>query len=447
MLNQIKVSGFKSLTDFILTLSPGLNVLVGPNGSGKTNIISFFEFLGSLQEMSISEAICKAGGAGAVFTKLGENKYHSNINCSITGNVRISMRRILFYRYTFTIGIHETFESIGYHSQRIEVKYRSVITAPDKIPKEMDLDIEMSHNTGTEQPKVTVHTHNPKKIKGGYFHYGITSKKASAITMKSEIASMVNNMVGLDTSIVETLRYFFDEWHYILSDLHGGQVFNIVPSSVRVTEDSAKTPGIRSDGSGLYSTLYAIKKRDTSTKSQHSIFRRRDKSHFVPKTTLDAVTKYTQLANASIKKIDVINNPFDNQLQVRVWIQGENESTVLPLTSMSDGTIKWLSLVTIILSTPSIFSIEEPENYLHPLMQAEILKLMRTSLRGERFILMSTHSETLLNNATPEEIVVVEFKDGKTSARRPGNANDISQEIKTTGFGLGYYYIAGSFDE
>ena len=39
------ISGFRSLIDFQIRLRPGLNVLVGPNGSGKTNFIEFLDFL------------------------------------------------------------------------------------------------------------------------------------------------------------------------------------------------------------------------------------------------------------------------------------------------------------------------------------------------------------------------------------------------------------------
>jgi len=45
MITAIKVDGFKTLSDFQLNLNPGLNILVGPNRSGKTNIVSFLSFL------------------------------------------------------------------------------------------------------------------------------------------------------------------------------------------------------------------------------------------------------------------------------------------------------------------------------------------------------------------------------------------------------------------
>src|SRR5437016_2655856 len=65
MITHVKVDGFKSLTGFRLSFYPGLNILVGPNGSGKTNIVSFFEYLADLMEGDASEATSRVGGAGA----------------------------------------------------------------------------------------------------------------------------------------------------------------------------------------------------------------------------------------------------------------------------------------------------------------------------------------------------------------------------------------------
>jgi hypothetical protein len=69
MITRLKVDGFRSLSRFDMVINPGLNILVGPNGSGKTNIVSFLQFLSYLTTNQLSEAIAKAGGAGAVFQK------------------------------------------------------------------------------------------------------------------------------------------------------------------------------------------------------------------------------------------------------------------------------------------------------------------------------------------------------------------------------------------
>ena len=40
----VKIQSFKSIREFHLPLKP-INILIGANGSGKSNFIAFFEFL------------------------------------------------------------------------------------------------------------------------------------------------------------------------------------------------------------------------------------------------------------------------------------------------------------------------------------------------------------------------------------------------------------------
>ena len=57
-------------------------------------------------------------------------------------------------------------------------------------------------------------------------------------------------------------------------------------------------------------------------------------------------------------------------------------------------------------------------------MQAEMCTLMREHLEMKNepsFILMTTHSETLLNAAKPEEVIVITMKNGETRAQRVEN--------------------------
>ena len=74
-----------SLSGFDMIINPGLNILVGPNGSAKTNIVSFLQFLSYLTTHPLSDAIAKAGGAGAVFQKMGSGQYRKGLNASIEG--------------------------------------------------------------------------------------------------------------------------------------------------------------------------------------------------------------------------------------------------------------------------------------------------------------------------------------------------------------------------
>jgi predicted ATP-dependent endonuclease of OLD family len=221
-----------------------------------------------------------------------------------------------------------------------------------------------------------------------------------------------------------------------------------VPSKVKEIEDAATPPGIKKDGSGLATTLYAMK---TSKSKKGMIpdffffFERQEKTY--EPETLKKIVSYLKLANKTIANLDVENDPFDNKLIVKIFIKTGEYNAVLPLSAMSDGTIKWLALITAILTSKTIFSIEEPENFLHPWMQAEIANIMRNHINEKKehsFVLMTTHSESLLNHSEPNEIVLVDLENGKTIAKRIENIQLIKDEISNSGFGLGHFYFSDS---
>jgi predicted ATPase len=111
--------------------------------------------------------------------------------------------------------------------------------------------------------------------------------------------------------------------------------------------------------------------------------------------------------------------------------------------------VKWLSLISAIVTYQSIFAVEEPENFLHPKMQKIITSIIREyylERTNIAFVLMSTHSETLINAARPSEIIVTSTNAGVTSAKRLRHRALIKQELNDTGFGLGHFYVAGALD-
>ena len=61
-LDKIEIKGFKSIQDMQLELGP-LNVLIGANGSGKSNFISAFQLLNQIVESNLQLFVAKSGGA------------------------------------------------------------------------------------------------------------------------------------------------------------------------------------------------------------------------------------------------------------------------------------------------------------------------------------------------------------------------------------------------
>ena len=62
-LDYITVKGFKSLADIEKLKLNGVNVLIGANGSGKSNFVEAFSFLRALRQASLTRYVAEAGGA------------------------------------------------------------------------------------------------------------------------------------------------------------------------------------------------------------------------------------------------------------------------------------------------------------------------------------------------------------------------------------------------
>ena len=62
----IQIQGFKSFRDTSVSLQPGVNLLLGANGAGKSNFISFFRFLNRLIEQELYLFTGLSGGASVL---------------------------------------------------------------------------------------------------------------------------------------------------------------------------------------------------------------------------------------------------------------------------------------------------------------------------------------------------------------------------------------------
>jgi predicted ATPase len=118
---------------------------------------------------------------------------------------------------------------------------------------------------------------------------------------------------------------------------------------------------------------------------------------------------------SGIEDVDVLIQ--GNTVQVFVHESGR----VIPATRLSDGTLRWLSLLCILLhpSPPPLVCIEEPELGLHPDLIPTLAKLLRAASARMQLV-VTTHSDGLVDalTDTPESVVVCEKVEGITQCRR-----------------------------
>jgi predicted ATPase len=93
-LTRLKIEGFKSIRSAELELRP-LNVLIGANGSGKSNLVSFFRLLRAMREGRLQLQVGTAGGPDTLLHY--GSKVTSRIGCELDwtagdGKVQVGYR-------------------------------------------------------------------------------------------------------------------------------------------------------------------------------------------------------------------------------------------------------------------------------------------------------------------------------------------------------------------
>lgn len=106
---------------------------------------------------------------------------------------------------------------------------------------------------------------------------------------------------------------------------------------------------------------------------------------------------------------------------VQVFIHERGLTTPVPATRLSDGTLRYLSLLTILChpEPPPLVCIEEPELGLHPDILPSLAELMLEASSRMQLI-VTTQSDILVDclTDTPEAVLVCDKEDGATSAKR-----------------------------
>lgn len=103
------------------------------------------------------------------------------------------------------------------------------------------------------------------------------------------------------------------------------------------------------------------------------------------------------------------------------WFERNDPDTVYGPRQLSDGTLRFICLATLLLQPtslqPDTILIDEPELGLHP-YALNLLGGLLKQASEQRQLIVSTQSVDLLNEMTPEDVVVVNRVEGASEFRR-----------------------------
>lgn len=336
-LDTITVQGFKSIASIPLLKLRAINIVIGANGSGKSNFIGVFSFLHAIREGRLQDYVIKAGGAEKVL-HFG-SKVSKGIDIFISfeeGKNQYAIR----LEPTDSDHLAPVFEQVGFWD------------------KERGFDHSVSD-----------------PITGNGKEAGISVPSAG-------IASWVQARL--------------DRWRlYHFHDTSSS-------SPMKKTGDLNDNRYLRPDGSNLAAFLYYLR-------------RKHEDSYRMIRRTIQRVAPFFDDFLLEPQKL----NPDKIRLE---WLHNGSEA-YFDASSLSDGTLRFMALTTLLLqpSRPSIILIDEPELGLHPFAITMLASLVKqASVKTQ--VILSTQSPLLLDYFQPEDVLVADRVNGGTQLTRPDSA-------------------------
>jgi predicted ATPase len=142
-----------------------------------------------------------------------------------------------------------------------------------------------------------------------------------------------------------------------------------------------------------------------------------------------------QLREADPSIVDFSTRVLGGTIQLFLHYSGLRAP--VPATRLSDGTVRYLCLLAVLChpEPPPLVCLEEPELGLHPDLLARLAELLVDASHRMQLI-VTTHSDVLVDGLTkvPEAVIVCEKQNGSTKMSRQSSA-DLAVWLKDYGLG------------
>ena len=391
MLHRLKVAGLLSFgpKGVDLPMEP-LNVLIGPNGSGKSNLLEAIALLKAAMT-DLAGPIGRRGGPTEFFWKGSDGLQASDM---LTANIET----IVDFDVRPTRALQHVLE-IGGHGGLITVDDERVVPLDAKLRRDKSTAFELSLQgtidnvlSGPRQTRVRnssppiTRISVPALSSVSMLHFSHTQFELLYLKQKYEAVRLYRNWsFGPDAPL------------RLPCGAHGRSDF------------------LDEDGGNLALVL----------------------SQF--------------LGDHKRAVLDALRSLYDGILDFRCPVTGgtvglfleEKGNRAIPATLLSDGTLRYLCLLAVLLhpKPPPLICIEEPELGLHPDLLPTLTDLMLDASQRSQLV-VTTHSDVIVDALTdqPESVVICEKHDGETEMRRL-DKDDLSNWLKD--YRLGDLWTSG----
>ena len=357
-LRSIRLDGFLSFPPDAapIDLKP-LNVLIGPNGSGKSNLIEAVELLHAAPT-AFAAAIRDGGGVQEWLWKGDKANRPATMEAIIVGPGGVPDLR---YRLTFAA-----------NGQRTEVVDEVVEEARKRYENEKDVYFFYRFQHG--RPALSVKTSRGSLERRKLKREDLKPDESVLSQRKGSDVYPEITWLGRQFERIQTFR----EWSF------GRYVALRQPQPADLPTDL-----LLPDSRNLGLVLNELEHTDAGVEFNSMLGR------FLP--------RYER---------------FSTRIQggtVQLYLHEAGLKTPMPLTRLSDGTIRFMAILALLLSPtpPPLLCIEEPELGLHPDAVGLLADLL-VSASGRTQLIVTTHSDALVSGLTDDagSVLVCEHNGG-----------------------------------
>lgn len=344
-LESITLKGYKSIRTLEQFPLAPLNVLIGANGSGKSNFISAFNLLHQIVSEHLQTFVGQQGGAENLL-------YFGKKN---TDQIEISLK----------------FGKNGYRAVLIPAANDTLIFGDEQI--------QIQSQRINQQP---------------FTHSLGTGHRESLLFQES------------------------NKTDFVVRALKNWQIYHFHDTSpnakVKQTANLNDNRFLRPDASNLSAFLYFLQKRHPA--------------HYKKiVATIQLVAPFFKDFNLHPARL--------NSTKIRLEWQAHGSDAYFDANMLSDGTLRFICLATLLLqpNLPATILLDEPELGLHPYAIGLLASLIRSAATRSQ-IIIATQSTTLVNQFSPADIIVVDFENNQSVFHR---LNETELSIWLDAYSLG----------
>jgi len=415
-ITELWVRNFKSLRDVKLSLR-SFNLVVGPNGSGKTNLIDALEFFrDALTAEGFPRPWRKWWSPENVAWMRDETlpltfgfSFQSSLS---TGSAFRIEREVL------RISGWGTLERVG-DVLRVSYEEGFLSRLGSKVDATREFRIKLDSQRSLLHPSLSLSTGPLKESELGEGVFEVFSSflmKGSTVEDEGgEPAGILSPEVTIPKAPrrVSQLEYTLAKLRDLIAGVTVLRPLNV--QEVRKPQEYARTLRLESDGRNLYVVLY-------------NLFLRENR---LPEMVADVLSM----------ALEGYELRFDLTQDGRVFAQLVNGDLRLPPPCMPDGVHKLLAMLTALQLKPSILAIDELEDSLHPEWIELVIDLLKSS---GTTVIATTHSPAAVDIVDPQELIIAEMGREGTVFKVFEDPEQVKRELRELGITLSERWLWGA---